>query len=107
MRDDLIRFCGANCGDCEAYRRFLAGDESWLVNPETGYRCCWLARDHPQGQDCPIRLCCEGRDIRFCGECERFEACDRMAAFYSQLGYDRLRERMLRMIRESDSPTSR
>lgn len=99
MCDELIRFCGADCSDCEAYRRFLAGDESWLVNRETGYRCCWLPRDDARGQDCPIRLCCEERGIRFCSECEEFDACERMAAFYAQPGYDQLRERVLRMAR--------
>ena len=34
LPERLIRFCGANCGDCDKYRRFLAGDESELVNPE-------------------------------------------------------------------------
>lgn len=100
MPDDMIRFCGADCSDCEAHRRFRAGDESWLVNPETGYRCCWLPRDYARGHDCPIRLCCEERSIRFCGVCDEFDTCDRMAAFYARPGYHRLRERMLQIVRQ-------
>lgn len=100
MPKDLIRFCGADCSGCEAYQRFLVGDDSWLVNPETGYRCCWLPSYYTKGQDCPIRLCCETRGIRFCGQCDEFEACDRMAAFYAQPGYGELRERMLQTVQE-------
>ncbi|MGD1993308.1 MAG: DUF3795 domain-containing protein [Anaerolineae bacterium] len=99
MCRELVRFCGADCSDCETYRRFLTGDESWLVNADTGYRCCWLPRDYPRGQDCPIRLCCEERGLRFCGECSEFEACDRMSVFYSQPGYGAVRERMLQAMR--------
>ncbi len=91
----LIRFCGADCSGCDTHRRFLAGDESGLVNPETGYRCCWLPKDYPQGRDCPIRVCCEEKGVQFCGECTQFEDCARMQEFYSQPGYDELRERML------------
>jgi hypothetical protein len=65
MREDdllpkrLIRCCGADCSNCDVYKRFLAGDESGLANPETSYRCCWLPKDYPKGRDCPIRTCCE------------------------------------------------
>jgi hypothetical protein len=91
----LIRFCGADCGRCDSYKHFLAGDESGLVNPETGYRCCWLPRGYPRGRDCPISACCEEKGILFCGECSQFEECVRIREFYSQPGYERLRTRML------------
>ncbi len=95
----LIRFCGADCSTCDTYRRFLEGDESGLVNRETGYRCCWLPGDYPRGRDCPIRMCCEERGVRFCGECDLFEDCARMRRFYAQPGYDELRRRMLDIVR--------
>jgi hypothetical protein len=90
----LIRFCGAYCGDCETYRRFLEGDESWVVNAETGLRCCWLPTSYPRGRDCPIRVCCEERGIPSCGACDELEECARMAAFYTQPGYEALKQRM-------------
>jgi hypothetical protein len=40
-------------------------------------------------------MCCDEKGMSLCGECERFETCDRMQAFYGQPGYDRLRARML------------
>jgi len=98
LSDRLIRFCGADCGECDTYRRFLAGDKGGLVNSRTGYRCCWLPKDYPKGKDCEIRECCEGKGIRFCGKCDQFEECDRMEAFYSKPDYDRLRVRMLQEI---------
>ena len=91
----LIRFCGADCSTCDSYLAFLAGDESGLVNPETGYHCCWLPGNYPLGKDCPIRICCEEKGIPFCGECDELEECTRMAEFYSQPGYDALKSRML------------
>ena len=94
----LIRFCGADCGACDAYQRFLDGDESGLVNEETGYRCCWLPKDYPRGGDCPIRVCCEEKGVQFCGACDMFETCARMWEFYAQPGYDELRERMLDIV---------
>ena len=90
----LIRFCGADCSNCDTYERFLAGDESGLVNPENDYRCCWLPKDYTKGRDCPIRTCCEEKGILFCGECGQFEQCVTMKEFYSQPGYDELRRRM-------------
>ena len=100
LRDDLtpnrlIRFCGVDCSACDTYKRFLAGDETGLVNPENDYRCCWLPKDYPRGRDCPIRICCDEKGIRFCGECGQFEGCGRIQGFYAQPGYDALRNRML------------
>jgi hypothetical protein len=94
----LIRFCGADCSQCETYRRFLAGDASGVVNPETGYRCCWLPKNYSKGRDCPIRECCGEKGLLFCGECAQFQECTRMAEFYAQSGYDKLRERMLEEV---------
>jgi hypothetical protein len=93
-----IRFCGSDCSDCDKYKRFLAGDEGGLVNPETNYRCCWLPPDYPKGRDCPIRICCEEKEILYCGECSQLEACITMQEFYSQPGYDALRRRMFEQI---------
>ena len=90
----LIRFCGSDCSACDKYKRFLADDESGLVNPENNYRCCWLPKDYPRGRDCEIRTCCEEKGIAFCGECGQFEGCARMTEFYSKPGYDALRRRM-------------
>jgi len=91
----LIRFCGSDCSNCDKYKRFLAGDETGLVNPENAYRCCWLPKDYPKGKDCEIRMCCEEKGILFCGECGQFEECVRMREFYSKPGYGELRRRML------------
>jgi hypothetical protein len=98
MSERLIRFCGADCRDCEPYRDFLAGVETGLVNPETRYRCCWLPDDYPEGRDCPIKACCDEKGVLFCGECSQFETCARMNEFYAQPGYDRLRRRMLEEV---------
>lgn len=96
--DRLIRSCGADCSQCGTYELFLTGDESGLVNPQTGYRCCWVPADYPEGRDCPIRTCCERKAILFCGECDELKQCERMEAFYAQPGYDALRKRMFEAI---------
>lgn len=44
----LVRFCGADCSNCETYKRFLMGDVSGLVNIENNYRCCWLPKDYQE-----------------------------------------------------------
>lgn len=98
LPERLVRFCGADCTNCDAYKRFLAGDDSGLMNPETRYRCCWLPTSYPQGIDCPIRVCSEEKGILFCGECAQFDECSRMAEFYAPSGYDRLRSRMLQEV---------
>jgi hypothetical protein len=98
MPDRLVRFCGADCSNCDTYRNFLAGDEGGLVNPDNQYRCCWLPKDYPKGRDCEIRTCCEERGLLFCGECSQFEECARMEEFYSKPGYDELRRRMLEEV---------
>ena len=107
-KDDLlpkrhILFCGADCSNCDTYKRFLAGDESGLVNPENDYRCCWLPKDYPRGRDCPIRTCCEEEGIMFCGECGQLEECVTMKEFYSKPGYDELRRRMFEEVSKSRS----
>jgi hypothetical protein len=101
----LVRFCGADCTDCEARQRFLVGDESGVVNAETGYRCCWLPAGYPQGRDCPIRVCCEERGILFCGLCGQLDQCATMEEFYAQPGYDALRRRMFEEIERRKGTT--
>ncbi len=93
-----VRFCGADCTHCDAYKRFRAGDDSGVMNPETGYRCCWLPQSYPKGVDCPIRVCCEEKGLLFCGECTQFEECGQMAGFYAQPGYDKLKSQMLEEV---------
>jgi hypothetical protein len=75
------------------------------VNSETGYRCCWLPESYPEGRDCPIRVCCEERDVLFCGACAQLEQCTRMEEFYTQPGYDELRRRMFDEIRRRKETT--
>lgn len=103
----LIRFCGADCGTCDTFERFLAGDSSGLVNTATGYRCCWLPQDYPAGMDCPIRVCCEEKGILFCGSCDEFQQCGRMREFYSKPGYDELRRRMLERVEAGNKRAQR
>jgi len=98
LPERLVRFCGADCANCDAYKRFLVGDDSKVMNPETNYRCCWLPKSYPKGIDCPIKACCDEKGILFCGECAQFEQCARMAEFYAQPGYDKLRSRMLEEV---------
>ncbi|MGD8245046.1 MAG: DUF3795 domain-containing protein [Anaerolineae bacterium] len=98
LPERLVRFCGADCSNCETYQRFLAGDERGVMDPETGYRCCWLPESYAEGRDCPIKACCEQRGILFCGVCDQFEQCARMEEFYAQPGYDALRRRMVEEI---------
>jgi hypothetical protein len=96
LLDRSIRFCGANCRACNTYKQFLKGDKSRLVNPKNDYRCCWLPKNYPKGKDCEIRTCCEEKGILFCGVCDQFEECTTMKDFYSKLGYDKLKKRMLK-----------
>ena len=102
----LIRFCGADCGSCNTYKRFSAEDESGLVNPEIKYRCCWLLDDYPEGRNCPIKTCCEEKGILFCGECSQFEKCARMKEFYAKPGYNELRRRMIEEIARRKTESS-
>lgn len=95
----------ADCGQCDTYKRFLVGDAGGVVNPETQYRCCWLPRDYPQGRECPIRTCCDDKEVSLCGECRQFETCERIQAFYAQPGYDRLRTRMLEEVARREAGT--
>jgi hypothetical protein len=93
-----IRFCGSDCNGCQTYQRFLVGDESGVVNADTQYRCCWLPVDYPRGRDCEFRTCCQEQGLQFCAECAQFETCARARQFYSQPGYERLRERMFEAL---------
>jgi hypothetical protein len=99
--DRLIRFCGADCSNCNTYKRFQEGDESGLVNIKNNYRCCWLPKDYPKGKDCEIRACCEEKGILFCGMCDQFEECATMKDFYSKPGYDKLKKRMFEEARNA------
>ena len=97
----LLQSCGADCSPCETFKLFLMGDARGLVNSQTGYRCCWLPVDYPEGRDCPIKACFRQKSLSFCGECDQFDRCERMEAFYAQLGYDALKRSMLEAVRRS------
>lgn len=93
-----IRLYEMDRRNCDTYKSYLEGDESKIINPENNYRCCWLSKDYPKGIDCPIRICCEEKNIMFCGQCNQFEKCEIMKEFYLKPGYDELRRRMLNEI---------
>ena len=95
-----IRHCGADYTGRKTYVRVLAGDQSRLVNADTGCRCCWLPPSYPEGRDCPINSCCVGRGLDLCGECDAFPGCELLRPFYAQPGYDALRDRVIQAIRE-------
>ena len=95
-----VRHCGADCTHCDTYVLFLAGDQSGLVNADTGYRCCWLPSYNAEGRDCPIKACCAGRGLDLCGECDAFPRCELLRPFYAQPGYDALRNRVIQAVRE-------
>ena len=70
LPEQLIMFCGSDCSQCDKYARFLAGDESGLVNLENNnYRCCWLPKDYPRGRTAQF-----GRVVRREGHCSAANA---------------------------------
>lgn len=93
--NDLIAYCGLDCGKCEAYiatmndddglRRKVAAEWSELngveITPEM-INCTGCRRDGIKtvycDSLCPIRKCAVGKNYLTCGDCENLENCDKV-----------------------------
>ena len=68
---DPIAYCGFSCNHC-----FLA---EWCGSCRTAYNVCAFATIFPDGK-CPNAVCCQGKGIDGCYECDHLESCE--AGFY-------------------------
>ena len=63
---DPIAYCGFSCNHC-----FLS---EWCGSCRTVYNTCSFATVSPDGK-CPNAVCCQGKGIDGCYECDRLETC--------------------------------
>ena len=63
---DPIAYCGFSCNHC-----FLG---EWCGSCRTVYNTCSFATVSPDGK-CPNAVCCQGKGIDGCYECDRLETC--------------------------------
>lgn len=64
---DPIAYCGFSCNHC-----FLA---EWCGSCRTAYNVCAFATISPDGR-CPNAVCCQGKGIDGCYECDSLENCE-------------------------------
>ena len=69
---DPIAYCGFSCNHC-----FLA---EWCGSCRTAYNTCSFATVSPEGK-CPNAVCCQGKGIDGCYECDLLETCEK--GFYT------------------------
>jgi hypothetical protein len=65
--------CGVCCNSCEH-------KEEW------GCKGC-LQMMKPTWGECEVKLCCEGKELNFCGECSDFP-CEILSNMGKEFGYD-------------------
>lgn len=102
-----LAYCGINCNECPALIATVEDDdalrqktaEEWsklyadilesfgihsLKSEDMNCYGCRSDHGHFIGcTACPIRKCCQERNIRECASCDEYESCDMLKAFYS------------------------
>ena len=64
---DPVAYCGFSCNHC-----FLG---EWCGSCRTAYNICSFATISPDGK-CPNAVCCQGKGIDGCYECDDLESCE-------------------------------
>ena len=95
--NDLIAYCGLDCGKCQAREATLNDDEKlrgqvaalWSelngvqITPEM-INCMGCRAEGPKTpyceKMCPIRICASERRFETCGECSELDKCEKVAA---------------------------
>ncbi|MBQ9823237.1 MAG: DUF3795 domain-containing protein [Solobacterium sp.] len=67
--NEMIAYCGVDCGEC--------------ADIKTGKCPCCRRSVWPEGDECPPVSCCRRKGIICCGDCERFP-CKMMKEFYEE-----------------------
>jgi hypothetical protein len=107
MMEKLLAYCGINCDECPARIATVENDdalrqktaEEWYklyanilesfgihgLKPED-MNCYGCRSDHGHFigcTACPIKKCCQERNISECASCDEYESCEMLKAFYS------------------------
>lgn len=125
-----MTYCGVNCNECPARIATVEDDdelrlktaEEWSklyanifesfgiksLKPED-VNCCGCRSEHGHFVGCaacPIRKCCQERNISECASCDEYESCDMLKAFYSITTHKDARENLdkirIKMMTKND-----
>ena len=111
---DYLGACGIYCKSCGIYVAGETGDREaqehiagWIVEncdidckPEQVHCCgCWGPFDEHWSSDCKVLLCARSRGVSLCVECDSYDGCKTLAAFYRGGDYESARKTLER-IRE-------
>ena len=125
MKDQALAYCGLNCERCPVLIATVRNDdqlrqktaEEWSrlyaeilesfgmsgLKPED-MRCSGCRSEGSifiGCAGCPIRRCCREKGLITCANCDEYESCDRLKAFYCFVAHQQAKENLdrIRMIR--------
>ena len=108
MQEELA-YCGINCEKCPVFIAMANNDNElrqktaleWngiyrdymetqgmeeLKPQDMNCKGCRIEESHFQGcMSCPIRKCCQDKELTTCAACTGFETCDMLKGFYSNI----------------------
>jgi hypothetical protein len=75
---ELLGCCGAYCGPCKAFKEnFCKGCKLGYKNGE---------RDISKAK-CKMKICCMGKNLNSCADCDEYSSCKIMQEFHNKKGY--------------------
>jgi hypothetical protein len=73
-----IGCCGAYCKTCPEYRKDRCN--GCKIGYDDGQRDIGRAR-------CKMKVCCIGKDLNTCADCDNYSTCETIQGFYRKKGY--------------------
>jgi hypothetical protein len=78
MSREMLGCCGAYCKTCKVYAQDLC--KGCKIGYGTGERDLSMAK-------CAMKVCCIRRGLDSCADCEAYETCETLLAFYGHESY--------------------
>jgi hypothetical protein len=110
---EYLGACGIYCKNCDIHVAGVTGDRkaqehiaSWIVEnsdvecaPSQIQCCgCWGPFDGHWSSDCKVLLCARSRGVTLCVDCDSYDGCETLAAFYGGGDYESARKTLERIL---------
>ncbi|MFH1688677.1 MAG: DUF3795 domain-containing protein [Candidatus Eisenbacteria bacterium] len=110
---EYLGACGIYCKNCDIHvagetrdRKAQEHIANWIIEncdaacePDKIHCCgCWGPFDEHWSSDCKVLLCARERGVTLCVECESYDGCEMLEAFYKGGDYGAARKTLERIL---------